>query len=85
VVVYTEQQEVIRIISARKANASEQKNMTTVRYTANPKTLPPISDVALAKLDALKDKDIDYSDIPELDDVFLNAPRLQMERHKPIP
>jgi uncharacterized protein (DUF4415 family) len=44
--------------------------MATVRRTLDPKALPAMSDEALARLDAVQEKNIDYSDIPELDDDF---------------
>ncbi|MEP3255939.1 MAG: BrnA antitoxin family protein [Stappiaceae bacterium] len=43
--------------------------MGTTKFTidpSNPKTTPK---EVLARFDAIKDKDIDYSDIPEIDDV----------------
>lgn len=50
--------------------------MTTVKYTFDPKNPPKISDEDLAKLDAIKDEDIDYSDIPELGDEFFRDAKL---------
>ncbi len=44
--------------------------MKTIKYTLDPNNLKPISKAALAKIDAISDADIDYSDIPELDDSF---------------
>ena len=44
--------------------------MAIVRKSVDLDNLPPMTDEALARLDAIKDEDIDYSDIPELDDSF---------------
>ncbi|MGB5637284.1 MAG: BrnA antitoxin family protein [Waterburya sp.] len=44
--------------------------MTTVNYTPDPKKKPHLSAEQEARLAALADEDIDYSDIPELDDEF---------------
>jgi uncharacterized protein (DUF4415 family) len=40
--------------------------MAIVRYTLE--TLPEITDEALARMDSIKDEDIDFSDIPEITD-----------------
>lgn len=44
--------------------------MTTVSYTPDPKKKPQLTEEQERKLAELKDEDIDYSDIPELDDDF---------------
>jgi len=44
--------------------------MTTVNYTPDPKKKPQLTEEQEARLAALSDEDIDYSDIPELDDNF---------------
>lgn len=44
--------------------------MPTVRTTLDPKNPPKASQQDLARFDAIKDGDIDYSDIPELSDDF---------------
>ena len=44
--------------------------MTTVNYTPDPQKVVRLTDEQEAKLDALSDTEIDYSDIPELDDTF---------------
>ena len=44
--------------------------MTTVNYTPDPKKKPQLTEEQEASLAALSDEDIDYSDIPELDDNF---------------
>ena len=36
----------------------------------------------LARIDALKDRDIDYSDIPRLDDSFFKRPVVQLSKPK---
>ena len=40
------------------------------RYTLDPKNLPQLSKTDLARIDRMKDEDIDYSDIPPLGDEF---------------
>jgi uncharacterized protein (DUF4415 family) len=44
--------------------------MTIIKTTFDINNPPAMSDEALARLDAIKDEDIDFSDIPELDDEF---------------
>ena len=44
--------------------------MAIVRKQVDLKNIPKMSEKDLAKFDAISDKDIDYSDIPELDDIF---------------
>ncbi|EAZ94367.1 hypothetical protein [Crocosphaera chwakensis] len=44
--------------------------MTTVNYTPDPEKKAQLSQEQLSRLEALSDEDIDYSDIPELDDNF---------------
>ena len=44
--------------------------MTTVNYTPDPKKIVQLTEEQEAKLEALTDEEIDYSDIPELDDDF---------------
>ena len=44
--------------------------MTTVNYTPDPHKKAQLSKEQLSRLDELSDEDIDYSDIPELDDDF---------------
>lgn len=44
--------------------------MATVKTTLDPNNLPKPSKEALARLDAIGETEIDYSDIPELDDRF---------------
>ncbi|MEA5537094.1 hypothetical protein [Crocosphaera sp. XPORK-15E] len=44
--------------------------MTTVKYTPNPHQKPQLTKEQEDKLMALCDQDIDYSDIPELDNDF---------------
>jgi len=42
----------------------------------------PISKERLAEIEAIKDKDIDYSDIPELDETFWENAELHMPEPK---
>lgn len=44
--------------------------MPTVKTTIDPKNPPKASPKDLARFDAIKDGDIDYSDIPELGEDF---------------
>ena len=44
--------------------------MKIVNYTPDPNQKPQLTPEQEAKLAALSDEDIDYSDIPELDDDF---------------
>lgn len=44
--------------------------MTTVNYTPDPKKTVRLTEEQEARLKALSDEEIDYSDIPELDDDF---------------
>ncbi len=44
--------------------------MKTVNYTPDPKKKPQLTAEQEAKLAAMSDEDIDYSDIEELDDDF---------------
>jgi len=46
--------------------------MGTVKYTLE--TLPPVGKMELARVDAIKDEDIDYSDIPEFKDLSCFRP-----------
>ncbi len=56
--------------------------MTTVRRTLDPQKLGRMSDKSLARLDAVKEQDIDYSDIPELGDDFFKHAVLASEFRK---
>jgi uncharacterized protein (DUF4415 family) len=57
--------------------------MGTVSYT--PETLPPVDREELARLAAMKDEEIDCSDIPDLSTLKLR-PRLPVDRglYKPV-
>jgi uncharacterized protein (DUF4415 family) len=46
--------------------------MTTVNYTPDPKKIVQLTEEQEARLEALTDEEIDYSDIAELDDGFWN-------------
>ena len=50
--------------------------MKTVKYTLNPENPPRLTDEEKARYDAIKDEDIDYSDIPELGDEFFRDAQL---------
>ena len=55
--------------------------MAIVRYTLE--TLPPVSKEELDRVDAIKDEDIDYSDIPEVTDFSNFRPWEQRKMFKP--
>jgi hypothetical protein len=56
------------------------------RFTLDPNNLPELPASDLARLDAMTDADIDYSDIPELDDEFFkNAPAVNVTSKKKKP
>ena len=42
--------------------------MGIVRYKYDPKNPPKMTDEELARIDAIRDEDIDYSDIPDMGD-----------------
>lgn len=50
--------------------------MTTVNYTPDPNQKIQLTEEQEAKLASLADEDIDYSDIPKLDDNFWNNAKL---------
>ena len=56
--------------------------MGMVRHTL--KTLPPINKEDLDRVDAIKDEDIDYSDIPEITDFSKFYPWEQRKMFKPV-
>jgi uncharacterized protein (DUF4415 family) len=56
--------------------------MGMVSYTTE--TLPPINQENLAQVDAVKDEDIDYSDIPEFKDFSGFHPWQDRKLFKPI-
>ena len=57
--------------------------MATVRYTPDPKNPPRMTREEKARFDALKDEDIDYSDIPELDAAFWANAEIEQPAQKP--
>ncbi len=60
--------------------------MKTVNYTPDPKKKPRLTAEQEAKLAALSDEDIDYSDIEELDDDFWkNAQPVSNDLTQPVP
>ncbi|MEL6580575.1 MAG: BrnA antitoxin family protein [Cyanobacteria bacterium J06621_12] len=59
--------------------------MTTVSYTPDPNQKPQLTEEQEGKLAELKDEDLDYSDIPELDDDFWkNAQPVMPDLTKPV-
>jgi uncharacterized protein (DUF4415 family) len=57
--------------------------MGTVRFKRDPSNPPKLSDETKARLDAMRDEDIDFSDIPELDERFLTELDPMTRRPKP--
>lgn len=80
--------EVVRIISARRANPKKGDAMkrTMVRYTLE--TLPPLTDAQRANLKALSarpDSEIDSSDIPVLTDAeWAKTKRVRGHLYRPV-
>ncbi len=59
--------------------------MTTVNYTPDPQKKPQLTEEQEARLANLEDEDIDYSDIPELDDEFWkNAQVVNLDLTEPV-
>ena len=56
--------------------------MEMVRYTLE--TLPQVGEEYLARVDAIKDEDIDYSDIPEVTDFSRLRPWEERRMFKPV-
>jgi uncharacterized protein (DUF4415 family) len=50
--------------------------MSTVKYTIDPQKPPRMSKAERQRLEAMRDEDIDYSDIPELDAAFWEQARI---------
>lgn len=56
--------------------------MTTVKHTIDPKNPPKASKADLARLDAIADDAIDYSDAPELDAAFWASTEVETPNQK---
>jgi len=56
--------------------------MAIVRYTLE--NLPPVSKEDLDRVDAIEDKDIDYSDIPKVTDFSKFRPWEKRQMFKPV-
>lgn len=57
--------------------------MATVKFTLDPKNPPKTPKEDLERFDAIRDEDIDYSDIPELDAAFWEAAVIEQPDRKP--
>ncbi len=57
--------------------------MPTVKFTLEPNNPPKMSTAEKARLDAIRDEDIDYSDLPELDAEFWADARIEKPAQKP--
>jgi len=58
--------------------------MATVKYTLDPKNPPKMSVKDRARFDAIREEDIDYSDIPELDADFWATAEIKTPAKKPV-
>lgn len=58
--------------------------MATVKHTLNPKSPPKMSGADRARFEAIRDEDIDYSDIPELDAEFWAKAQIKTPTQKPV-
>jgi uncharacterized protein (DUF4415 family) len=56
----------------KQINVSK-RNMGIVRYKLDPNNPPKVSDEYLARFDAIKDENIDYSDAPDMGDADWNT------------
>ena len=56
--------------------------MTTVKHTLDPNNPPKMSKAERARFDAIRDEDIDYSDIPELDADFWATAKIEKHSQK---
>jgi len=71
-------------VSFRHERPTNEKGsaMTTVKHTIDPKNPPKASKADLARLDAIKDDEIDYGDIPELDAEFWASAEIKTPNQK---
>lgn len=58
--------------------------MATFKHTLDPKSPPKMSTADRARFDAIRDEDIDYSDIPELDAEFWANAQIKTPAQKPV-
>lgn len=58
--------------------------MTTVKHTLDPNKPPRMTKADRARFDAIKDDDIDFSDIPELDADFWATADIKTPSQKPV-
>jgi len=55
--------------------------MATVKFTLDPNNPPKMTDEERERWQSMRDEDIDFSDIPELDDAFwANAKRRRLRK-----
>lgn len=57
--------------------------MTIVKHTLDPNNPPKMSKAERTRFDAIRDEDIDYSDIPELDADFWAHAKIEKPGQKP--
>lgn len=57
--------------------------MATVKFTLDPKRPPKTPKEDLERIDAIRDEDIDYSDMPELDEAFWANAVIEQPNKKP--
>jgi len=58
--------------------------MATIKHTLDPKNPPKTPKADLKRFDAIRDEDIDYSDIPELDAEFWANAEIKTPAQKPV-
>jgi len=58
--------------------------MATIKHTLDPKKLPKMGAADRARFDAIREEDIDYSDIPELDADFWATAEIKTPVTKPV-
>jgi uncharacterized protein (DUF4415 family) len=58
--------------------------MALVKYTLDMDNPPKIPQEDLDRFDAIRDEDIDYSDIPELDEAFWKHAKIIRAPQKPV-
>lgn len=58
--------------------------MATVKHTLDPNAPPKMTQAERERFDAIRDEDIDYSDVPELDAAFWEKAKIETPQTKPI-
>lgn len=58
--------------------------MTTVKHQLDPKNPPRMTKAERARFDAIREDDIDFGDIPELDAAFWATAKIKTPAQKPV-